>query len=169
MKLIRTNKIIELSNKNGVTLVALAITLVIMAILSVVAINLGTDSIETSRDAKLVSELGIVQHAVLEQYAKYEATKDTSYLVGDKINKSIVKQIASQLEINLANIPASYANQDYYKLNNESLKKIGIKDADEYEDIYIVNYVSGEVINMSQLKTSIGSALYVRGSSFVNK
>lgn len=102
----------------------------------------------------------------MEQYTKYQTTKNVNYLVGNKITQSEVSEIANSLGITLVNIPDSYANKDYYKLDKASLLEIGIKDTN---DEYIINYVSGEVINITQKTTSKNNALYVRADSFLNE
>ena len=48
-------------------------------------------------------------------------------------------------------------------LDKASLLEIGIRDTD---DEYIVNYVSGEVINITKKKTTKGNVLYIRANSF---
>lgn len=154
------------SNK-GVTLISLVITIIVLLILSGIGITMGTNMISTSQDKKLISELNMVQHAILEQYAKYQTTKDTSYIkIGNKMELADVKDIASNMGIELANIPDSYSNKDYYKLDKLSLLKIGIENT---EDEYIVNYISGEVINNTKKHTNDNKALYVRANSFYNE
>lgn len=153
------------SNK-GVTLISLVITIIVLLILSGIGLTMGTNMISTSKDKKLISELNMVQHAILEQYAKYQKTKDTSYIkIGNKMELADVKDIASNMGIELVNIPDSYSNKDYYKLDKISLLKIGIENT---EDEYIVNYISGEVINNTKKHTNDNKALYVRANSFYN-
>lgn len=150
------------SNK-GITLIALVITMIILLILGGISFTVGNNMIEEAQDKKLVSELNMVQHAILEQYAKYKTTKDASYIVGNKMELAEVKNIANSIGIELGNIPDSYANKDYYKLDKLSLLKIGIENT---EDEYIVNYISGEVINNTKKHTNDNKALYVRANSF---
>lgn len=148
--------------QDGITIISLVITVVVLIILSGIGIKMGTDSIKSSKDNTLTAELLMVQHAVLEQYTKYQTTKDITYLVGNKVAKEEMTQIAKDLNITLANIPQNYSNKDYYRLDKASLLEIGIENTD---DEYIVNYISGEVINMTQ-KTTDNTVLYVRANSF---
>lgn len=148
--------------QDGITIISLVITVVVLIILSGIGIKIGTDSIKSSKDGALASDLAMVQHAVLEQYTKYQTTKDITYLVGNKVAKEEMTQIAKDLNITLANIPQNYSNKDYYRLDKASLLEIGIENTD---DEYIVNYISGEVINMTQ-KTTSDTALYIRANSF---
>lgn len=148
--------------QKGITVVTLLITVIVLLIISGIGIKMGTDSIKSSKDGALASDLAMVQHAVLEQYTKYQTTKDITYLVGNKVAKEEMTQIAKDLNITLANIPQNYSNKDYYRLDKASLLEIGIENTD---DEYIVNYISGEVINMTQ-KTTSDTALYIRANSF---
>ena len=154
------------SNK-GITLISLVITIIVLLILSGIGLTIGNNMISTSQDKKLISELNMVQHAILEQYAKYKTTKDPSYIkVGNKMELSDVKNIANNMGIELVNIPDSYSNKDYYKLDKLSLLRIGVQNTD---DEYIVNYISGEVINNTKKHTNDNKALYVRANSFYNE
>jgi type II secretory pathway pseudopilin PulG len=154
------------SNK-GITLITLVITMIILLILGGISLTVGNNMIEETQDKKLVSELNMVQHAILEQYAKYQTTKDTSYIkVGNRMELADVKDIARNMGIELVNIPDNYSNKDYYKLDKLSLLKMGIENT---EDEYIVNYISGEVINNTKKHTNDNKALYVRANSFYNE
>lgn len=148
--------------QKGITIITLVITVIVLMIISGIGITMGTNAIKSTKDNKLTSELVIVQQAILEQYTKYQVTKDSSYLLGDKVKSEEMNQIAKDLNIQLASIPDTYSNKEYYRLDKASLLKMGIQDA---EDEYIVNYISGEVINITK-KTTSNNALYIRANSF---
>lgn len=154
-----------MKSQKGITMVSLVITLIVLVILSGIGINFGLNGVNSSIDSKLTSELMIVQQAVLQQYTKYQTVKDTSILVGNKLELEEVQSIAQELGITLVNIPDRYSNKDYYKLDKASLLEIGIKDSN---DEYIVNYISGEVINITKKVTSKNEALYIKANSFYN-
>ncbi len=153
----------KLKTQKGITLVSLVITIIILLIISSIGINFGINGINSTKDSKLEAELNMVQHAILEQYAKYKTTKDIVYLVGNKVSEEQLKDITSELGITLVNIPDTYSNKDYYKLDKASLNEIGIRDT---YDEYIVNYISGEVINITQKKLSNNNPLYTKANSF---
>lgn len=157
---------INIQEKKGITMVSLIITIVILLIISGIGINLGIGSIQRVEDSKLASELQMVQHVILEQYTKYKTTKDSYYLLGNKMEKEEINQIAQELGIVLVTIPSIYDNLDYYKLDKASLLELGITKTN---DEYIVNYVSGEVINITKKKNSKDVPLYVKSNSFINK
>lgn len=153
-------------SEKGITLVALAITILIMAILAGVGIYEGTIGVETAKNSKLMSEVGMVQHAVLEQYVKYKTTKNEAYLLGTKIDKSTVNQIAVEIGVNLVNIPANYTNAEYYKLTAGDIEKLGFENV---KDEFIVNYVSGEVINYTKRTDTKGNPVYVKADTFAGQ
>ena len=152
----------KLKNSKGITLSGLAITIIVLTILATVGATVGITNVREAKDAKLDTELEMVQHAILEQYVKFETTKDVVYLVGNKLEKSEVDQIAQELDITLVEIPDTYENKDYYKLDKASLKEIGIQNTD---DEYIVNYISGKVINITSKKND-NKPLYTKADNF---
>ena len=153
----------SLKNDKGITTISLIITIMVIGILALVSVNMGVAGIKETNDAKLTAELEIVQHAVLEQYTKYKTTKDTVYLVGNKITDAEANEIANEIGVVLVDIPDTYSNQDYYRLDKASLTAIGIQDS---TDEYIINYISGEVINITKKKTSENVPLYTKANSF---
>ncbi len=153
-------------NKNkGITLVSLAVSIVILAIIAGVGVTVGIGGVKETKDAKLASELNMVQHAVLEQYTKFKTTKDSNDLVGTILTQDEINAIVANLGITLVNIPNTYSNAQYYKLNKQDLQKIGITNTN---DEYVVNYISGEVINTTKQKDSQNKPLYVKSNSFIN-
>lgn len=154
-----------INTQKGITLVALAVMIAVLSLISGVGLYLGKEAITQTKDSKLSTELNMVQHAVLEQYTKYKTTRDIDNLVGQKMDTEEVQTIASRIGVSLVNIPNTYSNADYYKLNKQSLEKIGITNS---EDEYIVNYVSGEVINITLEKDNSNNPLYVKANSFIN-
>lgn len=152
--------------EKGVTLIALAVTIVIMLILAGVGIYEGSRGVDSANDSNLMSEAKMVQHAVLEQYTKYKTTQNKDYLIGSRMDRTFVTQVAAQIGVSLVNIPSTYTNADYYKLTKTDMEKLGFENV---EDEYIINYVSGEVINYTQRVDSKGNALYVKGDSFTGE
>ena len=75
----------KLKNSKGITLSGLAITIIVLTILATVGATVGITNVREAKDAKLDTELEMVQHAILEQYVKFETTKDVVYLVGNKL------------------------------------------------------------------------------------
>ena len=155
----------EKKNQTGVTIVSLVITVIVLMIVAGIGVKVGTDQITKTKDNTVVSELSMVQHAILEQYTKYKTTKNANYLVGNMVSGEELNSITNTLGVTLVTIPSSYSEKEraYYKLDKASLLEIGIKNTD---DEYVVNYISGEVMNITKKATSEGNALYVRAKSF---
>lgn len=153
----------NLKKAKGITMVSIVVAVVVLLIVTMVGVNFGIKGISSSKDAKLTAELQIVQHAILEQYSKYKSTKDKVYLVGNKITDEEANKIANEIGVVLVDIPNTYLNKDYYKLDKASLTAIGIQDS---SDEYIINYISGEVINSTKKKTSKNIPLYTKANSF---
>ena len=153
----------KIYNNKGITLISLAITIVVLIILASVSTYVGVNSLNQSKENTQLSELGIVQQVILENYTKYELTGNEQYLVGTKITdysemKKIEKEINDKIkdDITLKITAETYdgikgqetegAQKEYYyyELDQSDLKKIGITQESEK---YIVNYATGEVIN----------------------
>ena len=152
-----------IKQNSGITIITLVITVIIILLLCGITIGMGMNILPRSEDAKLISELNMVQHAILEQYTKFKTVKDTTLLLGNKVESTEVEKIATELGITLVTIPANYSNQDYYQLDKATLLELGIKNTN---DEYIVNYISGEVINITVKKTSKNEPLYVKADNF---
>mgnify|MGYP005757284111 CR=1 FL=1 len=160
----------ELKNKNrkkekGITLIALVITIVALIILSSIVINIGTNSITESKEDILLSELGMIQNAVLQRKTKADITKETypgQIITTAGIN---LEEVISEINANKASEEESVTRKDtndahYYVLSttNGGLKDLGITNS---EDAYIVNYGTGEVINYTTKLTKTGKPLYI--------
>ena len=140
-----------INKESGITLRTLVILIIVLLILAGVSITVGTNMINVTKNNALTSELQMVQHAVLERYTQYKVINDKNLLEGNSITYQEVQNIANEIGVTLKD------TDNYYELNPEDLKEIGIMKS---EDTYIVNYETGEVINKTKLKTISGDALY---------
>ena len=140
----------------GVTLVSLVITIVILIIIAGVSIYLGVENIYKVKDEILLAELEQVQHFVGESYINYMKTNNKNFLIGEKItDETQVADIAREIEVTLITIPNTYSSDEderaYYEVDPEALLNLGVENS---QNTYIVNYITGEVINVTELKTS---------------
>ena len=145
----------KIKNESGITLIALVTTILVILILSAITINLGTQNVAENGDNRLNAELGIVQHAILERYTKASLTGETlpgTPATDDQINK-MVSVIGSKKDTN---------KENYYVINSTNAGNLGITNI-EYE--YIINYITGEVFNLTKETTSTGEALYIYAKS----
>ena len=161
----------KIYNNKGITLISLAITIVVLIILASVSTYVGVNSLNQSKENTQLSELGIVQQVILENYTKYEqylvGTKITDYSemkkiekeINDKIKDDITLKITAETYDGIKGQETEGAQKEYYyyELDQSDLKKIGITQESEK---YIVNYATGEVINKDVLVTKSGKPLY---------
>ena len=155
----------------GITLMALIITVIILSILAGTATFIGIDNINKSRDQIALAEIEEVKHMVGEAYILYKQTNNGNYLnTKFPVSQAEMNSISSELGITLVSIPQGEYNEvetAYYRLTPQELLSIGVEKS---EDTYIVNYVTGEVINETKLKTSENKPLYtyIRSNFNVN-
>ena len=79
---------IDMKNNKGITMVTLVIIIVVLLILSGVSIGIGSISVTSYKDSVLNSEAKEVQMAVISQYQKYLAVKDTGLFFGTKCDEN---------------------------------------------------------------------------------
>lgn len=145
----------NLRKTNGVTLVALIITVILLLIISGISITGTLRGHKETKEASQISELNMIQHAILERYTKAQLTKEE--LPGTLIAKTEVEEIINDINAKSGkNI--TLKGTEYKRLDVSDLKNLGIK---KEEDSFIVNYKTGEVINETIKVTKSGSALYV--------
>lgn len=175
--MIRLNKYgrndVQMKTNKGITLIALVITVIVILIIAAVTLFSGTQALKDAKKDAKISELNMLKQMLLENYTKYLTTKNDEYIWGTRITnisevQNIVEEInnksVQQVDLKIKN----YENngditQYYYKLNATELKKLGVTLTDYKETIneeFIVNYKSGEVINISQQITGDGTPLY---------
>ena len=146
----------KIKNESGITLIALVTTILVILILSAITINLGTQNVAENGDNRLNAELGIVQHAILERYTKASLTGESlpgTLATNDQINK---------MESVIGSTKKDASTSNYYVINSTNAKDLGITNI-EYE--YIVNYITGEVFNLTKETTSTGEPLYIYAKS----
>ena len=96
----------------GVTIVTLVIIIVVLLILAGVSAGIGNVSVTSYKDNVLETEAKEVQTAVISQYQKYLAVKDTSLLVGTKCDEN-----GNETE-----------DGEYYLLNVNDLQELGMEN-----------------------------------------
>lgn len=157
-------KKINLINQKGITLLALVVTIIVLLILASITINIGTQSIKDSTEDTLLSELGMVQNAILQRKTKVDLTNET--LPGENIAKDTVEDVISDInsQQTSGSVPIQLKDttdsQNYYLLTttNGGLTELGITNS---QNEYIVNYETGEVINYTVKVTESGKPLYI--------
>lgn len=155
----------KVKEEKGVTLMALSIIIIVLLILTSITVNIGKDGIKESKEDAMLSELGMVQNAVLQRKTKADLTNET--YPGEKITTAGINldTVIAEINTNVASGEETVTRRDvedenYYYLSdsNNGLSDLGI---DNSEDEYIVNYETGEVINYTTLVTGTGKPLYI--------
>ena len=152
-----------INHEKGITLLALVITIVVLIILASITINIGKDGIKESKENTMLSELGMVQNAILQRKTKADLTNET--YPGETITEANInlEETIQEINDNRASGEEEISRKDsddshYYFLSTENggLEELGITNS---EDAYIVNYETGEVINYTTKLTGTGKPL----------
>lgn len=156
-------------NEEGITLIALAITIVVLLILAGVSITSGNTSIDSANDDNNKASLNLVQQAISTQYqqtillSQTEITPDSSF--SNRPDGFIGTLITSTSEIDAEGISwvmadsYMYFEDYYYRLEKEDLRQLGLTNSDF---VFVVNYKTGEVYNETLKETSTGEKLYIK-------
>lgn len=154
-----------MKNNRGITLIALAITIIVIIIIASVGTYSGVEALRDSKENAQLSEVGMVQQAVLQNYTKYKTTGNDMYLRGTTVSYEEISSLLSEMGTTPKTItytlpsPADVLPNYYYRLSETNLKDMGISQVEG--DTFIVNYSTGEVINEKLKTTRSGKALYV--------
>ena len=154
-----------INNEKGITLLALVITIVVLIILASITVNIGKEGIKESKEDAMLSELAMVQNAILQRKTKADLTQEN--YPGETIATAGInlEEVIEEINDNRASGEEEISKKDsdnnhYYFLSTENggLEALGITNS---EDAYIVNYETGEVINYTTKLTGTGKPLYI--------
>ena len=146
----------NLRKNRWITLVSLVITIILLLIITGISITGTLRGHEETEEASEISELNMIQHAILERYTKAQLTKET--LPGTDIEKDQVQKTIDEINNESNEQQISLKGTEYKRLDTTDLSNLGIK---KEEDTFIVNYKTGEVINETKKTTKSGKALYI--------
>ena len=146
----------NIRKNNGITLVALVITIVLLLIIASISITGTMRGQKQTQKSVALTELNMVQHAILERYTKAKLTKET--LPGQSVTSTQLQQEIDEIEEKSgATIALKGNTEDYKLLDFEALQDLGMEN---YKSEYIVNYSTGEVIDITRQVTEDGEVLY---------
>lgn len=126
-----------MKNEKGITLLALAVTMVIIAIIGFTVFYTAEGLDEGVDDDVLLAELQTVHHIVLQEYNKKLTLGDEYEYKGTIYNGTIA---------------SIFDGTELYILSAEDLKSIGAKNV---SSTYLVCYDTGEVANVDNNGESI--------------
>ena len=172
IRLIKMYKgVIQMKNNKGITLIALTITIIVLIIIASVGTYSGVQSLRESKENSQIAEVGMIQQAVLESYIKFKTTGNSMYIRGQEVTYTEMEKLINEINSkisgeNTISLKAYNYDRDnyygfsshYYELSNEDLAEMGILQVDG--NTFIVNYVTGEVINKVLQVTRSGKPLY---------
>lgn len=126
---------------NGITLVTLAITIVVLVIISSITIYTGANILDRANLQNLNTNMMLIQAKAKTIGENSKFNKDTTKLKGHKIN-----EITENEKINkLIDEKIIEKPEEYYLLSQEDLNTMGLEKI-KLEDGYIINYNTEEVI-----------------------
>lgn len=161
-----------MKNENGITILALVITIVIMTVITFTVFYTAKGIDENVEDDVLLTELETVHHIVLQEWNK-KLTLGTYTLDGTPVEndadttaeeEGILKEqtklnqgVESAKQISFKRKPTNENRYyEYFKLTPADLKLLGAKNA---TSDYLVCYETGEVANITKYKTSDGETI----------
>ncbi len=153
------------NNETGITILALVITIIVLLILAGITMNMGKQGIKESKEDAKLTELAMVQNAVLQRKTKADLTGEE--YPGQKITEAgvdldnVIGDINDNKDTGEDAVTRKDSNNEHYYLltdTNDGLNGLGITNS---EDAYIVNYETGEVINYTTKLTGTGKPLYI--------
>lgn len=159
----------KINNQKGITLTALIITIVVFIIIFKITIDLGSDSINSTKDRRLQSDLQMVQQVAVSEYYKavklgkiQEGSTDIpSNFIGTKIDGIPPINLSGNTWHFSSNIEEAKGYKSYFTLTPEDLEKLELKNV---EHTYIINYYTGEVYNTTIQTSSTGKDLYIKAN-----
>lgn len=181
----------KIRNQNGITIISLVITIIAMIIIASISIKMGLSSIKSAQDTTIETNLEIVQQAVTQQYSKAKTLNNLdveadmtlemeeikkqqpSSFIGTPLEKDKLKERVEKLPNvpDLINVDNTYTYEDtnyedmYYLVSGTELKELGIDVGDGQE--YIVNYSTGEVLDVTNESFTSGDPAYINGFTTV--
>ena len=150
-----TKNKMNIRKNKGITLVALVISIIVLLIISGISITGSLHGDKEAKSAEQISELNIIQHAILERYTRVQLTKEE--LPGTVITKADVQEIIDDIN-SKSGEHIELKGTEYKELNKSDLETLGINGE---KNIFIVNYKTGEVINKTARVTNLNEALYI--------
>jgi Tfp pilus assembly protein PilE len=127
--------------KNGITMVVLVITIIVMIIITGVTVYTGTNVIKQASLQNINTNMMLIQAKTktIEEQANFN--DDTSVYKGTKIadvtNNKLVEKLVSNNVID--------DTENYYLLTQEDLNSMGLEKIN-IDDGYVVNYDTNEII-----------------------
>lgn len=149
----------DIRKNSGITIIILVITIILLLIIGGISLGVGLNSKEEITENKQLSELEMIQNALLQRYTKSQLTKED--LPGTIIQYSELQSLIQEInDLASNNIELKGKQNEYKELAKNDLKELGFAENKISNDVYVVNYSTGEVINKTKKVSNNGKALY---------
>lgn len=140
------------NNEKGITMISLVMSIAVLGILTVIVLDIGTNQVKQNVNKALEIELDMVYNAVLQRYVKESVTTQ------DYPGRVPTEEEFVELETVLDFEVLETQKEEYYVLEpGEESVDLGILNN---ENVYIINYKSGIVYNLTVNETEEGQLLY---------
>lgn len=157
-------------NNKGITLVALMITVIVLLIIASISVYTGTDTIRNANLQSMKTNMLLIEAKGREfvENASYELGVNPSEATSEMKEKSASMLVGTKIEntdplVSGLNIDAKYS---VYKLSEENLKNMGIRDisSNDEDGWYIIAYdvvdANVKIYNTEGIKVSDGTIKY---------
>lgn len=142
----------NLKKENGITLISLVITVLVMLILAGIATTAGLDSIRNTKKTSMITQLEMIQEKVNTIYEKNKLNKENSTYY-NSLGQDISKVNESKLTQLLGDIPKD--GYRYFKV--EDLEQL---DLDNITQEVIINFNTRDVVSLTGI--SVNENTYYR-------
>lgn len=134
------------TNKKGITLIALGITIIVLTIILSTVIFLTVYNLEQSKINNYLSEVHTLQNAILEEInlAKSEGREIRHEFLVKPLTKNEVENLKTQGYL-------SSDGEKFHLLTKNELEKLNVKNIDTNQQ-FVVNWETAEVLNLNVAK-----------------
>lgn len=148
---------VDFGSTSGVTLVALAITVVVIILLATATVIGAKYSIDNSIINANMAELQLIQTAVLKKDQKEIVTLTNKKPVGRQITQEEYNQYSQYLYPSKVDYMS-----EYYILDKAALSEIGVQNVKDNKK-YIVNWRTGEILSLNPVEYN-GRVFHLEGA-----
>lgn len=152
-------KIINNKNKEkGITLIALIITILILLLLAGVTAKISTSVIKIMKIENVRTNLLLIQAKIRIIHEKNTFDEEENKLVGEKIEGEEKRnEIKNKYGVDITKDDET--QYDFYKISADDLNEMNLEEV-PYDDGYIVNYETEEVIYIKGVQDEDGTTYY---------
>lgn len=131
-------------DEKGITLISLAITIIVLAIITGIAVSASTDSIKSAKKTAFITELEMIQEKVNTIYEKRKLNEeDIAYY------NSLGQDVSNVGDPKLLEILKGQSSMGYLYFSKEDLKKL---DLDNISQDVIINFSTRDVVSTTGIE-----------------